>query len=932
MNRKKCTAVVGITLLFTLLCNVRLFGQNVSARISAREAWVGSPIALQIKISNARNYSLPESLQIDGCDVRSAGTPSQSTQIKIFNGRRSESSSVTQRYAITPRRAGTFQIPELEINVDGDVQTTRPIQFVATKSETGDLLFVEIEGDKDKVYVGESLKLKLKLWIKPFGDQAQQIKLNEGHMWQMISDQTSWGAFTDRLRELAENRQRPSGETVLRKDADGQNREYYLYEIDATVYPNKPGKIDASDLQIVVDYPQSLGRSRDPFDSFFGGSSMFQDMMDDDRFSSPFGRRLTVSKARPVVAEVSVDSTEVVAVPTANQPADYRGAVGKYQIIAEAGTTNVSAGDPIELRIGIVGDGPMELVQAPPLHEIKSLTNDFQITDQSLAGFVQDETKVFLTSIRPRNEDVKQIPPIPFSFFNPTKEIYETVYTNPISIDVEEAEALDMNSIVSVVAGAGPTNAEGSSSDSTSSPVNMPNLDLRNDFSLSLAESRQHQTLRWWWCFAIVAPFCWLLIAVARILIAVPARFASPKSKATKKINNSTDGSELAAAIREFIANRTMSDCPTNQYAVGQLRAANAYDIAARLELLFEKSSGTKPDFENLAPAETVDAFRRESLSLLDSIDGVVNTARQRQSSKPDNIEKGSFKRGVTASMIVFAFLCLASPGSAAEEELVAQGLPTETLQTILKEANATYQAAERLVDLEPAKAKQMFETSAQRYQLLVEQGVRNDALFLNLANAWYQSDDTAKAIVNYHRVLWMNQGNLIARKNLLAIEKMHTTDDEYKSVNTSELKADSSYFRQSNKIAEALVAFTGYKTVQIFFAISSASFWLLVVVKTVRPRLRMLRWCVVPFLCAVLSAAVCYQIDQSDVDLAVVMGDTITLKTGDGAEFQTEATLEAATGTVVRVLGQRADWRKVRLPDDRVGWVSKSAIEKVAL
>ena len=141
--------------------------------------------------------------------------------------------------------------------------------------------------------------------------------------------------------------------------------------------------------------------------------------MDDDFFSSPFGRSLTVSKSRPVVAEVSVDSTEVLAVPAEGQPADYRGAVGKYQIISQTESTSVSAGDPITLRIGVVGDGPMELVQAPPLHEIESLTNDFQVTDQSLAGFVQDETKVFVTTIRPRSEDVKENSGAPLQLFRP---------------------------------------------------------------------------------------------------------------------------------------------------------------------------------------------------------------------------------------------------------------------------------------------------------------------------------------------------------------------------------------------------------------------------------------------------------------------------------------------------------------------------------
>ena len=266
--------------------------QNVDVRVSTKEAYVGMPVVLQLAIQNATDYEEPTLPEIDGCDVRPAGSPSQSSQITIINGRRSESRSVTMQYLITPRREGKFEIPSLTVNVDGRNQKTQPVRFVATKSETGDLLFVEIEGAKDKVFVGQPLDLTLKIWVKPFVDRKNNIKLSEANMWQMISKNTSWGSFTPRIQELAENNQRPGGETVLRDDGNGNEREYYLYEITATVYPKRAGKIDASDVQVVVDYPTGLGKARDPFESMLGGSpfgrsgisARMRQMMGDDFF------------------------------------------------------------------------------------------------------------------------------------------------------------------------------------------------------------------------------------------------------------------------------------------------------------------------------------------------------------------------------------------------------------------------------------------------------------------------------------------------------------------------------------------------------------------------------------------------------------------------------------------------------------------------
>ena len=911
--------LAGFVLLVTLFGNNQAVGQNVSAQISAREAWVGSPIVLQIKISNASKYSLPESFEIDGCDIRSAGRPSQSSQITIINGRRSESRSVTMQYLITPRREGKFQIPELEINVDGKAKATRPIPFVATKSETGDLLFAEVEGDKEKVYVGQPLKLKLKLWVKPFGDREQRIKLTENHMWQMISEQTSWGAFADRLQELAENRQRPGGETVLRKDDDGAEREYYLYEINATVYPNKPGKIDASDLQVVVNYPQALGRSRDPFESFFGGRSMVRDMMGDDFFSSPFGGRLTVSKSRPVVAEVNVDSTEVLAVPAKGQPADYRGAVGKYQIISQTESTSVSAGDPITLRIGVVGDGPMELVQAPPLHEIESLTNDFQVTDQSLAGFVQDETKVFVTTIRPRSEDVKEIPALPFSFFDPDKEAYQTVYSKPISIDVGTAESLDMDSIVSDVAAASAPNDTSSASNSTSVSGSTPRLDLQNDFSSSLVSSNAPKGSHWWY-FAVVPPICWLVIALGRLASVLPSGLASmksTKSQATSTIQSASTGSEIVEGLSAYVARRTKSSCPTYRHAAGKLRERNAYEVAVEFESFCQRL-GTKT-----SATDQLEQSRHQALELLDSIDTALNNARQRPARKADSKKQGSLRSGVTASMVGLAFLCMASNGMASEE------LSPEKLQTILQEANSTYQAAEEIAGSQPAKARQMFASSANRYQLLVDKGVRNDRLFLNLGNAWCQSGEQTKAIVNYHRALWMNQSNTVARQNLSSIESAQSADSKDAPSATEDFSFN---FGSASHLLNAAVSFLGHRSVGLIFAVSSVLFWLLISIKTVRPRLKMLRWSVVPMVLAIASGAAMYQLDKTEPNLAIVVDDNVELRSGDGEEFPVVAKLETTSGKSVSIIGQRTDWRKVRLPDGQIGWLPKASTVRVAL
>jgi len=196
MNHIRKSVLVALSLTCVIASAAAAEAQQVMARISTREAYVGMPVVLQVQVTNAGNYQLPSVPEIDGCQVTADGPPLKMLNTTINGGRRSESHSITAQYLVTPRRAGTFEIPSLDVEVDGKIHNTNPIRFVATKSQTGDLLFVEIEGDQDEVYVGEPLDLKLKIWIKPFKDReivvervngqledrAQEIVLSEGEM------------------------------------------------------------------------------------------------------------------------------------------------------------------------------------------------------------------------------------------------------------------------------------------------------------------------------------------------------------------------------------------------------------------------------------------------------------------------------------------------------------------------------------------------------------------------------------------------------------------------------------------------------------------------------------------------------------------------------------------------------------------------------
>ncbi len=266
------------------------------------------------------------------------------------------------------------------------------------------------------------------------------------------------------------------------------------------------------------------------------------------------------------------------------RPADYRGAVGRYRIVTQATPTTVDAGDPITLNIGIAGTGPMELVQAPPLSELSSLTADFKVADQSLAGFVRDDTKVFSTTIRPRREGITEIPPIRFSFFDPDTQSYQTVISEPIAITVNKSESLALDAIVGKSrANGGPRDAE-----PPAGVGRLPDFTNHNSASVLVTQSATSQS-QWWWIFVIAPPVVWLATWLARHRNTIAGwlpNFRSPRARCLAAIERADDRDSIVAALAQYIARQSGKSSVTTNQAIGTLRAAEIVRRRQRIRVV----------------------------------------------------------------------------------------------------------------------------------------------------------------------------------------------------------------------------------------------------------------------------------------------------------------------------------------------------------
>lgn len=385
----------------------------MTAKISSLECFEDEALMVHVEVVNPKQASAPTCGPTDDFTIRLApGIANPSLQqIQTFvNGRHSAREVYTYYFEALPARSGRLTLPSFSRVDNGTTYTTRPIN-VTVRPRTGPrLMFCKVLAERDTVFVGEPVRLTLEIWVRKFS-QARIGTLDEVSMWQLgFNGASQLGVFAN-IASGADVRD----ETIA--DANGAPHPYHVYSLKAIVRPETPGPLDLGNIVIAWSYPVELARAL---------------LRRYDHIQQPRLLRAVPEAPRLVVK----------AIPTEGCPPDYNGAIGQFTVRATAKPTTVTVGDPITLTITVVGNVPLDQLSAPRLNQVAALTRDFSISDESLAGDVLGDRKNFTLTIRALSEDVKEIPPIPFSYFNPRNEKYETVHTRPIPLTVQPPKRL----------------------------------------------------------------------------------------------------------------------------------------------------------------------------------------------------------------------------------------------------------------------------------------------------------------------------------------------------------------------------------------------------------------------------------------------------------------------------------------------------------
>lgn len=417
-------ALASLALALVLFSRSASAAPGFSATLDRNVVPVGESVTLNLVFEGISPAGPP---QLPNLPNLSFAGVSQSSSFSFVNGQ--QTSTQTYSYTLGATQPGDVIIPSMQIQAEGRTLVSQPIQLKivpaanaaqAQAAALTNLAFLRLVVPKTELYVGEPLPVEMHLYWQ---------NANEIRMPQLRAEGFSLG-------------QMPKP-TQTRTQVGAAIYNLAVFKLTATAARSGTLTLGPAEESLTVLIPTTnQRRSRDPFDVFFGGPQ--------------YQQRPTTLTSEPV-------TLRVLPLPTQNIPEGFNGAIGSYRLAASAGPTNLAVGDPITVRVQISGNGPLDSVTLPPQTDWRDFntypaTSKLETTDDlGLSG-----TKSFEQVLVPQNHELKALPPVRFSFFDPNTKSYRTLTgpAFPLNIRASASAAIPPPSLTNASSGATPPPAD----------------------------------------------------------------------------------------------------------------------------------------------------------------------------------------------------------------------------------------------------------------------------------------------------------------------------------------------------------------------------------------------------------------------------------------------------------------------------------------
>ncbi|MGB3224511.1 MAG: BatD family protein [Desulforhopalus sp.] len=365
--------------------------------------------------SSSADVAIP---RVDNVRLQNRGT---SSQISVVNG--SISSSISHNYLVHALMAGKYTIPPIKVTVAGESYFTKPLTFQVSAAgqqpngnsrgiepTAAEITFIRISEKSADHYPGEIVPIT----IKAYFNQAYRAEIDS--LPTIKGDGVVMSSLQDKPQQTEES---------------VNGRMYHVLTWETSLSGIKVGEHPISFfLEASLLIPQKR-RSLSPF-----GNSLFDDPFFGGSLDSFFGGH----ERKPIVSVSPEIVFNVMPMPTDNQPENFTGAIGDFDLKVSAAPVDAEIGEPMTLTMEISGSGNFDRVEAPvfpvrPEWKVYSPSSNFSEQNKHYSG-----TKIFEQAVVARTGSVDEIPPLSFSYFDPRQKRYVTITSDPIAINLKKPD------------------------------------------------------------------------------------------------------------------------------------------------------------------------------------------------------------------------------------------------------------------------------------------------------------------------------------------------------------------------------------------------------------------------------------------------------------------------------------------------------------
>ena len=429
-------------ILFLMLCPLWLWAQDdPTLTVSAKkQVMVGERFQVVFEANaEGKNFTAPS---FEGFTVVGGPFTSTSSSFSMVNGSMSHTVKCTYTFALQAYQEGTFHVGSATLTVKGNKISSAPFDIKVLPDDgshvapsgggsssgqgqsqqstndpqvSGKDLFIRVIPSKKSAYVGEQVVLTYKLYTK--------VPVSSLSVEKMPSYAGFW------TKDISDN----NGGSLRQTSEYINGIEYTAAEIQkVVVVPQRSGTlpIDPMIIECIAQIRTESNRQRsmDPFEAFF---------------NDPFFNRNITNVKKELTSQTL--NLEVKSLPENGKPASFAGAVGNYNFKSDIDKTELSTNEAFTLTLTVSGTGNVELLQMPE----PVFPPDFEVYDPKITMNVSNNTNGLSGTkkaeylVIPRRAGSFTVPAVEFSYFEPSKGVYQTLSSQPYEINVQKGKGGD---------------------------------------------------------------------------------------------------------------------------------------------------------------------------------------------------------------------------------------------------------------------------------------------------------------------------------------------------------------------------------------------------------------------------------------------------------------------------------------------------------